>query len=59
MLYKNKKCDGVVMKWKKQKSDDYFTVIISSNRSGRHIIKFREYTSQEDMHNVLFSIIES
>ena len=63
MLYKNRKCEGVTFMWKRSLKQNfpnkYFTVIISSDKEGKCVFKFREYTSMEDIENVLFSIINS
>ena len=61
MLYKNQSCDGVVLKWKRiiraYYSNDAFPVRISANSKGNCVFKFTEYTSREDIDNVIFSII--
>ncbi len=63
MLYKNQSCDGVVFKWKRGDptcfSKDTFTVSIFVNTKGVCIFKFMEYTTKEDIENVLYSIINN
>lgn len=63
MLYKNRMCEGVTFMWKRSLKQNfpnkYFTVIISSDKEGKCVFKFREYTTMEDIENVLFSIINS
>ena len=63
MLYKNRMCEGVTFMWKRNSkqsfTNEYFTVIISSDKEGKCVFKFREYTTMEDIENVLFSIINS
>lgn len=61
MLYKSKRCDGVVFQWKRQNPEkflrDSFAVRITVNPKGHCIFKFSEYTAKEDIENVVFSII--
>lgn len=61
MLYKSKRCDGVVFQWKRKDptpfTKDSFTVRIFVNQRGHCIFKFSEYTAKEDIENVIFSII--
>jgi hypothetical protein len=63
MLYKSEMCDGVVLQWKRINSKyfptDSFKVKISVNAKGACIFKFSEYTSQEDIENVVFSLIRA
>ena len=61
MIYKNQQCDGVKFKWRRKNvlnnQKEYFTVQITTNGKGDCVFKFTEYTSREDIENVLFSII--
>lgn len=61
MLYKNKSCDGIIFKWKRNNpingQDDEFKVRMGVTPKGECIFKFTEYTVKEDMENVIFSII--
>lgn len=63
MLYKSKQCDGVVFCWRRNDPTDFnkdtFTVRIFVNPKGNCIFKFSEYTSKEDIENVVFSIIDN
>lgn len=63
MLYKSQCCDGVTLCWKRKDSTyflkDTFMVKISSNQKGMCVFKFSEYTMEEDIENVIFSIIEA
>ena len=63
MLYKSKMCDGVTLSWKRNDScfffDDSFKVRISVSTNGICIFKFFEYTSKEDIENVIFSLISA
>ena len=63
MLYKSKRCDGVVFQWKRKKSLDFakdsFSVRLFVHPKGYCIFKFSEYTSKEDIENVVFSIIDN
>lgn len=62
MIYKNKGCDGVTFKWQRinplEFSDKYFKVKIRADKMGHCTFKFMEYTPEEDIENVIFSIIE-
>ncbi len=61
MIYKLQQCDGVKFKWRRKNilnnQKEHFTVIITTNNKGECTFKFTEYTSREDIENVLFSII--
>lgn len=63
MLYKNKSCDGIVLKWKRtspaSKRELFFNVRITINAKGLCVFKFTEYTEKEDIENVIFSIIKA
>ena len=63
MLYKSKRCDGVVFQWKRlnpaNSIKDTFAVRIFVNQKGHCIFKFSEYTAKEDIENVVFSIIDN
>lgn len=63
MLYKSKRCDGVVFQWKRKNPanfiKDSFAVRIFVNPKGHCIFKFSEYTAKEDIENVVFSIIDN
>ena len=63
MLYKSEMCDGVVLQWKRKNpkyfTTDSFKVKISVNTKGVCVFKFSEYTSQEDIENVVFTLIQS
>lgn len=63
MLYKSKRCDGVVFQWKRMNRlptlKESFSVRISVDEKGNCNFKFPEYTAKEDIENVIFSIIES
>lgn len=63
MLYKSKQCDGIVLQWKRKNpaffADDSFRVKIHVNTKGHCIFKFSEYTSKDDIENVIFSLINS
>ena len=63
MLYKNKSCDGIVLKWKRispmSRREEFFNVRIAMNLKGLCIFKFAEYTAKEDIENVIFSIIKA
>ena len=63
MLYKSEMCDGVVLQWKRINAEAFpknsFRVKISVNAKGVCIFKFTEYTSQEDIENVVFSLIRA
>lgn len=63
MLYKSKKCDGVVLCWKRHApsgfSKDSFLVNINIAKKGQCVFKFPEYTEKEDIENVIFSIIDN
>lgn len=63
MLYKSEMCDGIVLQWKRKNprffSTDSFKVKISVNTKGACVFKFTEYTSQEDIENVVFTLIKS
>lgn len=63
MLYKSKRCDGVVFQWKRINRlptlKESFSVRISVDEKGNCNFKFPEYTAKEDIENVIFSIIES
>jgi len=60
MLQKNRACDGILLRWKRTATEDgygkHFNVRISAIK-GPCIFKFTEYTSKEDIDNVVFSII--
>lgn len=58
MLEKNKKCDGVTFCWGKRNSSGFFIVKISIIPKGCTIILPR-YTEEEDIENVIFSLIEN
>ena len=62
MLYKNRSCDGIMLRWKRScqmsGQTSQFTVKMSMNAKGLCIFKFAEYTAKEDIENVIFSIIE-
>ncbi len=61
MLENNKMCQAVLFCWKSLKEKYYskkFMVKLFS-KNGFCIVKFNEYTSEEDINNVLFSIINS
>lgn len=61
MLYKSKRCDGVVFQWKRKNPTNFmkdsFAVRIFVAPKGHCIFKFSEYTAKEDIENVVFSII--
>lgn len=60
MLYKNKKCDNIYLKWKRLNNKYFgqdFSVSLSVGNNGACIVKFREYVIQEDIENVLSKII--
>lgn len=63
MLYKSKQCDGIVLQWKRKNpaffADDSFRVKIYVNTKGYCIFKFSEYTSKDDIENVILSLIGS
>ena len=62
MLYKNKRCNGVVFQWKRINTlkalNEFFPVRIIVDDKGNCIFKFPEYTTKEDIENVIFSIIK-
>lgn len=61
MLYKNKSCDGVTLRWLRKKpiplQSSSFCVRIAVNPKGECVFKFSEYAAKEDIENVVFSII--
>lgn len=61
MLYKSKRCDGVVFQWRRRNPENFlrdsFAVRIFVNQKGHCVFKFSEYTAKEDIENVVFSII--
>jgi len=61
MIYKSKQCDGIVLRWKRKTTlrskESFFKVRIFVNPKGNCVFKFSEYTSKEDIENVIFSII--
>lgn len=62
MLYQQKSCGSIQFFWKKKSStkpqDAFFPVRIYEEQ-GRCRFKFSKYTIEEDIENVLFSIIEA
>lgn len=60
MLCNNQLCDGITLMWKRRNrmyySSDYFPVKLSE-RKGICTLTFKKYTAEEDVQNVLFSII--
>lgn len=62
MLYQQKSCESIQFFWKKispvNLQDEFFPVRIYEER-GRCRFKFSKYTIEEDIQNVLFSIIEA
>lgn len=63
MLYKNERCDGVYFQWKRLDATGYpkksFAIRITVSNRGHCIFKFSEYTSEEDIENVIFSILDN
>lgn len=61
MLYENKLCDSVLFHWKRINRlyfDEHFKVGIQIKRK-KCLVKFFDYTKEEDIQNVLFSIVKS
>lgn len=61
MLQRNKICDGVTFMFSRKKQhyfSDYYQVAISTNKE-YCLVKFTTYTKEEDIENVLFSIINA
>ena len=59
MIDNDEMCDGLTLKWKRSVRTYYpetFTVRISEKR-GKCYLSFKEYTAEEDIQDVLFSII--
>jgi hypothetical protein len=62
MLYKSEKCDGVSFQWKRINHSWYwskdFHVKITINMKAYALFKFTDFTAEEDINNVIFSIIK-
>lgn len=62
MIENDQMCDGLTLKWKRRNrkyySSETFTVRISEKK-GKCYLSFKEYTAEEDIQNVLFSIIDA
>lgn len=62
MIENDQMCDGLTLKWKRKNrkyfSSETFTVRISEKK-GKCYLSFKEYTAEEDIQNVLFSIIDA
>jgi hypothetical protein len=61
MIDNDKTCDGLTLKWRRNTRTYYtetFTVRISEKK-GKCNLSFKEYTAEEDIQDVLFSIIDA